>query len=199
MSDTSNTSLKKRVDDLRNLLEHHRYLYHVLDAPKLSDEVYDSLLVELDSIEKKYPELDHPMSPTHRVGGSVLDHFDKVKHTVRQWSFDNVFSFQELVDWEERNITLLRKEGVYDTPTYITELKIDGLKIILTYEDGVLVRGATRGDGDVGEDITENIKTIKSIPLFLPEKLSLTVIGEAWIKMKHAYEMVCKYMQILVT
>lgn len=174
----------ERVSELRKMLERHRVLYHVLDTPEISDEVYDSLMAELRALENEFPELDHPMSPTHRVGGEPLDHFDKVKHSVRQWSFDNVFNLDELKNWEERNLTLLGKEGVEVHPTYVAELKIDGLKIVLTYEDGVLVRGATRGDGEVGEDITENIKTFKSVPLVLPEKVSLTVIGEAWMKKK---------------
>ncbi len=173
---------KKRVEELRALLEHHRVLYHVHDAPTISDEVYDSLMKELSSLEEMYPEYDSLLSPTKRVGGAPIDAFVKVRHDVRQWSFDNVFNFEELTSWEDRNRTLLTKEGFVDTPTYIAELKIDGLKIVLTYEDGKLIRGATRGDGEVGEDITENVKTIKSIPLVLPEPLSMTVIGEAWIK-----------------
>ncbi len=176
--------VEKRVTELRAMLEHHRYLYHVLDAPTVSDEVYDSLLNELDGLEKKYPELDSPMSPTHRIGGEPLVHFEKVKHSVKQWSFDNVFNLEELRNWEERNLTILKKEGIKQKPTYVAELKIDGLKIVLTYKDGVLVCGATRGDGEVGEDITENIKTFKSIPLILPQPVSITVIGEAWIKKK---------------
>jgi DNA ligase (NAD+) len=175
---------QKRVKELRLLLEKHRYLYHVLDAPEISDEVYDSLMRELETLEDTYKELDHPMSPTHRIGGEPIDHFEKVKHTVKQWSFDNVFNIEELRDWEDRNLTLLKKEGITKKPTYIAELKIDGLKIVLTYKDGVLVCGATRGNGEIGEDITENIKTFKSIPLILPEPLSLTVIGEAWMKKK---------------
>lgn len=173
-----------KIFELRTLLEHHRHLYHTLDTPEISDEVYDSLMVQLDTFEKKYPEFDSPMSPTHRVGGAPLDHFTKVRHEVDQWSFDNVFSFEELSSWEERNFTLLKKSEITTHPTYMVEMKIDGLKIVLTYRDGVLVRGATRGDGEVGEDITENVKTIKSIPLFLPEKVSLTVIGEAWMEKK---------------
>lgn len=174
----------QRVDELRKILENHRHLYHVLDAPVISDEVYDSLMRELDSLEKEFPTLDHPMSPTHRVGGEPLDHFKKVRHSVKQWSFDNVFNFKELEDWEERNLALLKKEGITVRPTYVAELKIDGLKIVLTYENGVLVRGATRGDGEVGEDITDNIKTFRSVPLRLPDPISVTVIGEAWMKKK---------------
>lgn len=176
--------IEAKITELRRLLEHHRHLYHTLDTPVISDEVYDSLLKELDSLEKEYPEFDSPMSPTHRVGGAPLDHFEKVKHDIKQWSFDNVFSYDELQAWEDRNKNLLLKEGIDVSPTYIAELKIDGLKIILTYVDGVLIRAATRGDGQIGEDITENVKTIRSIPLVLPEKVSMTVIGEAWMKKK---------------
>jgi DNA ligase (NAD+) len=175
---------KARIGELRALLEKHRVLYHVHDAPSISDEVYDSLLAELASLEEVWPQFDHINSPTKRVGGHVVDSFQKVKHEIRQWSFDNVFNFQELSDWEERNTTLLKKQGITRKPTYIAELKIDGLKIILTYKNGVLVRGATRGDGETGEDITENVKTIKSIPLILPDQVSITVIGEAWIPKK---------------
>ena len=175
-------SPQTRIEELRTLLEHHRVLYHVHDAPTLPDEVYDGLMKELASLEEMYPEFDSLLSPTKRVGGHVLDTFKKVRHEVRQWSFDNVFNYEELSQWEERNTTLLQKEGITAKPTYIAELKIDGLKIILTYEQGEFVRGATRGDGEIGEDITENCKTIKSIPLVLPEPLTITVIGEAWIK-----------------
>lgn len=175
---------RKRIEELRKLLEKHRVLYHVHDAPEISDEVYDSLMRELDALEKTHPELDSPHSPTHRIGGDPVEKFKKVAHDVKQWSFDNVFSYDELIAWESRNVTLLRKAGIEKTPTYVAELKIDGLKVILTYENGVLVRAATRGNGEVGEDITENIKTVKSIPLMLPENLSITVIGEAWMKKK---------------
>ena len=175
---------KRRVEELRGVLEKHRVLYHVHDAPIISDESYDSLMRELQRLETEFPELDSPYSPTHRVGGDPLSKFQKVAHTVRQWSFDNVFSYEELVAWEERNITFLKKLGIKDVPTYVAEMKIDGLKVILSYQDGVLVRAATRGNGEIGEDITENIKTVRTIPLTLPKKLTLTVIGEAWMKKK---------------
>jgi DNA ligase (NAD+) len=174
--------IQKRIVELRDLLEKHRVLYHVHDAPSISDELYDSLMTELASLEKQYPEFDDARSPTKRVGGEALDHFEKVKHEIKQWSFDNAFSYQELLDWEDRNVTILRKAGIEKKLSYITEMKIDGLKVILTYKDGILVRAATRGDGEIGEDITENIKTVKVIPLTLPEKISITVIGEAWMK-----------------
>ena len=174
----------KRIEELRGELEKHRVLYHVHDAPTISDEVYDSLMRELERLEKEFPEFDSPLSPTHRVGGEPLSKFQKVTHDIKQWSFDNVFNVDELSSWEERNINLLKKEGIHDTLTYVAEMKIDGLKVIITYRDGVLVRAATRGNGEVGEDITENIKTVRSIPLTLPEKVSITVIGEAWMKKK---------------
>lgn len=173
---------KKRIIQLRDLLEHHRHQYHVLDAPEISDEVYDSLMRDLGVLEKEYPEFDDPLSPTHRVGGDPLPYFEKVTHTVKQWSFDNVFSLEELQAWEERNLTILRKDDIHEKPTYIAELKIDGLKVVLTYKEGKLIRAATRGNGEVGEDITENIKTVKTIPLTLSQPYTMTVIGEAWMK-----------------
>lgn len=182
---------KKRIQELRLILEHHRFLYHTLDAPEISDEIYDSLIRELDALEKEFPKFDHPMSPTHRVGGEPLTQFKKVKHEIPQWSYDNVFSFEELLAWQKKLTNILDKENIKERPTYVAELKIDGLKIILTYEEGILVRAATRGDGETGEDITENIKTVKSIPLFLAQPISMTVIGEAWID-KHDLEKINK-------
>lgn len=173
---------ERRIQELRTLLEHHRVLYHVHDMPTISDEIYDSLMKELGGLEEKFSEFDSPFSPTKRVGGHVLDKFEKVTHSIKQWSFDNVFNFNELASWEERNLTLLKKNNIHDVPSYVVEMKIDGLKVIITYEDGKFIRASTRGDGEVGEDITENIKTVKTIPLILSEKVSITVIGEAWMK-----------------
>jgi DNA ligase (NAD+) len=175
---------KKRIEELRALLEKHRVLYHVHDRPVISDEVYDSFMRELDSLEKEYPEFDSTLSPTRRIGGNPLPKFVKVTHAVKQWSFDNAFSFEELQNWEDRNSSLLKKEGITKKPTYVAEIKIDGLKVILTYKEGELVQAATRGNGEVGEDITENMKTVRSIPLRLADTVSFTVIGEAWIKKK---------------
>lgn len=175
---------KKRIEELRAILEKHRVLYHVHDKPVISDEVYDSLMKELGTLEAQFPEFDSSVSPTHRVGGDPLSKFVKVTHAIKQWSFDNVFSFEELAAWEERNISILKKEGITKKPTYVAEMKIDGLKVILTYKDGQLIQAATRGNGEVGEDITENMKTVRSIPLTLSDKVSFTVIGEAWIKKK---------------
>jgi DNA ligase (NAD+) len=109
--------VEKRIQELRLTLEHHRYLYHTLDAPEISDEIYDSLLRELDSLEKEFPELDHPMSPTHRVGAVPLEEFKKVKHEIPQWSYDNVFSFEELLAWEKKLLNILEKEDIKKRPT----------------------------------------------------------------------------------
>ncbi len=176
--------VQKKIMLLRLELEKHRHLYYTKDNPQISDTSYDSLFRELEKLEKDFPEFDNLMSPTHRVGGEILKEFVKVEHDVPQWSFDNVFDFEELSDWQEKLIRLLEKSDIKKHPSYMAELKIDGLKVVLSYKDGVLVRAATRGDGKVGEDITANIKTVKSIPTFLPQALSMTVIGEAWISKK---------------
>ena len=190
---TSTPKTKKtaqaRAEKLRATIEKHRTLYHVLDQPEISDEAYDSLLEELRLIEEKFPELRTVDTPTARVGGEVLESFQKVTHEVRQWSFDNVFDHDELVRWGERvkRLATEHKSLTHEPIEYCAELKIDGLKIILTYEKGVFVRGATRGNGLVGEDITENLKTVESIPLVLSQKIDLVVVGEAWMG-KHELE-----------
>lgn len=171
-----------RIEKLKETIDHHRVLYHTHDAPEISDEAYDSLIRELAGLEAQYPMVKDAHSPTERVGGEPLKEFVKVTHAVRQWSFDDVFDTNTLERWNEKVGNFIKKSGVDNEKVeYCCELKIDGLKVILTYEDGVLVRGATRGDGTVGEDVTENIKTIKDIPLTLKKKVSLIAIGEAWI------------------
>jgi DNA ligase (NAD+) len=188
---------KQRAEKLRKVIDDYRYRYHVLDDPTVTDESYDSLMDELRKIEKKYPELKTADSPTQRIGGEPLDKFKKTEHKVRQWSLDDAFSFEDLKDWEERNLKILGKNQPHPNPPlsrgrgtktpfnlkldYVVEVKIDGLKIILDYENGILKRGATRGDGKIGEDVTENIKTIQSVPLKLKESLNLTVTGESWL------------------
>ena len=188
--------MKDRYEKLLKLIEHHQHRYHVLDQPEITDEAYDSLLRELLAIEAEQPELKSPLSPSARVGGAVLKDFKKVKHEVRQWSFDDVFDFAELQKWEEKIKRLLERSSqslalnpqkgsaLASKLEYCCELKIDGLKVILTYKDGAFVAGATRGDGAVGEDVTENLKTIKSIPFFLLEKADLIAVGEAWMNKK---------------
>ncbi|HEY4502418.1 MAG TPA: NAD-dependent DNA ligase LigA [Candidatus Paceibacterota bacterium] len=175
--------LKERYRKLVELTNHHRYCYHVLDAPEISDEAYDSLFEELLAIERAYPELRSSASPSARVGGVPLDAFSKVTHKTQQWSFDNVFTTGELRDWGERITRYLERETRYTSAVldYVCEPKIDGLKIVLTYRDGVFVEGATRGDGKVGENITQNLRTIQSIPLILNKKVNIVVGGEAWL------------------
>jgi len=178
--------VKERYEKLVKTIDRHRYLYHVLDKPDVTDEVYDSLMQELIELEEKYPEIKSSTSPSQRIGGKPLDEFKKVKHQVLQWSFDDCFSFEELKKWDEKIRRMINKDGKLsgERIEYCYELKIDGLKIILTYKDGVLVQGATRGDGEIGEDVTQNIKTIKSVPLVLDDKLDLIVVGECWLSRK---------------
>jgi DNA ligase (NAD+) len=185
MADDPKTSseekkLRKRIQALTDELEAHRHRYHVLDAPSISDEAYDSLFEELEALEARYPEYRLSYSPTGRVGGEPLPGFSKVRHAHRQWSFDDVFDEAGLVAWCERVERSLAKAGLA-SPAYVSELKIDGLKIVLRYEDGLFVQGATRGDGTVGEDITENLKTIQSVPLRLARPVSGIFVGEAWL------------------
>ena len=180
------SEIKERLKKLKETLEKHRYLYHVLDKPEISDGAYDSLYKELEGIEAQYPELITPDSPTQRVGGEPLKEFKKVKHATSQWSFDDVFGHEELVKWEEKVKNFIRKAGLQNEKLeYCCELKIDGLKIILTYKDSLLIQAATRGDGVTGEDVTHNIKTIKSIPLKLKKEIDITAVGEVWLGKKN--------------
>jgi len=173
---------KKRIDKLSKEIDRHRYLYHVLDDPNISDEIYDSLMEELIELENKHPEFKSDTSPSQRIGGEVLDKFEKVSHGNKQWSFNDVFDFEGLKKWEEKILRLVdKKTGYSKKPDYCCELKIDGLKIILNYEKGKLVQAATRGDGVTGENVTSNIKTIRSIPLELSEDIDLVAVGEIWL------------------
>jgi DNA ligase (NAD+) len=173
-----------RIQQLRALIERHAHQYHTLDMPEISDEAYDALVRELKTLEEGSFVRDLK-SPLHQVGGKILDGFEKTQHLVPQWSYDNVFGFDELQQWDERNRKILEKAHRHEARLpwhYACELKIDGLKIVLTYEQGVLVRGATRGDGTIGEDITENIKMIKTIPQKIDDHRHMVVIGEVWMK-----------------
>jgi DNA ligase (NAD+) len=177
--------IRERYKKLKELIEHHRHLYYTKDSPEITDEAFDSLFRELESVEKKYPELVTKDSPTQRVGGVPQKEFAKVTHVSRQWSFDDAFSWEGLQAWDDKVRNFIRKNGLRDDELeYCCELKIDGLKIVLTYENGILVRGATRGDGQVGEDVTQNVRTIRTIPIQLKQPLSLVVVGEAWIGKK---------------
>ncbi|HOJ78256.1 MAG TPA: NAD-dependent DNA ligase LigA [Bacillota bacterium] len=173
--------LIERAEYLRRELERHNHLYYVLDAPEITDYEYDQLMQELLKLERECPELETPDSPTKRVGGAALDSFSKVRHRAPLLSLDNAFSFEDLQSFDERIRRGLAKAGPIE---YTAELKIDGLTVALTYEDGLLTQAATRGDGVEGEDVTANIKTIKSIPLRLnsEKKLNLGVRGEVYIK-----------------
>ncbi len=184
---TAPHDIKERYEKLVKKVDNYRYLYHVLDKPEVSDEVYDSLTKEITEIEEKYPELRTPDSPTQRVGGEPLKEFKKVKHATRQWSFDDCFGSEGLKKWDEKVRRMIEKDPSLkgEKIEYCCELKIDGLKMILTYKNGVFVQGATRGDGEVGEDVTENLKTIKSIPMILPKPIDIVVVGECWFSKKH--------------
>lgn len=176
-----------RMSQLYDLIEYHSDLYYNQDAPEISDEAYDSLVQELRMLEERFPQFKKEHSPTSIVGGRVVERFEKVAHKHRQWSYDNVFSFEELKKWENKILKIIQKKipsFVRGDLDYSAELKIDGLKIIVEYKDGVLVRATTRGDGEVGEDVTHNVETISSVPKKLTEKVSGIFIGEAWMSKK---------------
>ena len=167
--------MNKRMNELVALLNRYASEYYTSDNPSVSDSEYDRLYRELVELETAYPDQVLADSPTHRVGGKVLDGFEKYSHQYPLYSLQDAFSREELEAFDAR----VRKEVAH--PTYICELKIDGLSISLTYEKGMLVVGATRGDGSVGENITENLKRVKDIPLTLPEELDITVRGECYM------------------
>ena len=155
-----------RADELRRQLDHHGHRYYVLDDPEISDTEYDALLNELRDIETEHPELRTPDSPTQRVGAQPLDKFEEVPHLQPMLSLANARNEEELAAWVVRSERYLARQGVeMGDVHFVTEPKIDGLAISLVYEDGVLVRGATRGNGEVGEDVTQNLRTIGAIPL----------------------------------
>ena len=164
-----------KINELRELIEHHSILYYVQDSPEISDADFDMLMKELIALEEKYPEYITEDSPTQRVGGAALSKFDQVRHSVQMMSLSNAFSKQDLLDFDSRVRQMIPK------PEYVLEFKIDGLSVALTYEKGKFKVGATRGDGVVGEDVTKNLKTIKSIPMKLKEEVSLVVRGEVYI------------------
>ncbi len=159
-------SAKQRIEKLKGAINHHRYLYHVLNRQEISDAALDSLKKELFDLEQKYPELITPDSPTQRVGGKALSNFKKVRHPERMLSFNDAFSKEDIQEWVLRISKLLTEEEVKNLDFYC-ELKIDGLAIELEYENGIFKLGSTRGDGLIGEDVTQNLKTIESIPLSL--------------------------------
>lgn len=170
--------IKQRIEELSAILNEANYNYYVKDDPTITDQEFDKYLRELTELEEKYPEYSKVDSPTKRVGGEVLDSFQKVTHEKPMMSLSDVFSESEVLAFSDR----IKKEGI--NPKYVCELKIDGLSVSLLYKDGLLIRAATRGDGVVGEDITHNAKTIKSIPLKLKEKINIEVRGEIFMSKK---------------
>ena len=167
--------IKSRIDELIGYINKASYEYYVLDTPSITDQEYDDYYNELLNLEEKYPEYKREDSPTNRVGGDALDKFEKVTHAHPMLSFDDIFNAEEIISFDER----IRK--TIDNPSYTLEPKMDGLSGSLIYENGILVRGATRGDGVTGEDITINIKTIKSVPLRLTEDINIEVRGEIYM------------------
>lgn len=197
----------ERIKVLRKAIEKHRYNYHVLDVEEISAEALDSLKRELVEIETSYPELISPDSPTQRVAGEPLKQFEKVPHRVAQWSFNDAFTEEDMINFHGRVMRFLAdsiKNGTdaagdawtteelkelkaifAEGVTYTTELKIDGLKIVFEYRDGLLIRAATRGDGKVGENVTHNVRTIQSVPLRLNAPVNMYVEGEVWMGKKN--------------
>ena len=187
------TEAEQRIEKLKKLIDYHRYLYHVLNRQEISDAALDSLKHELYQLEQKYPEFITPDSPTQRVAGEPLEGFVKVKHEIPMLSIEDVFSEKELLDWEDYLKRLQPNRYPFE---YFAELKIDGFAITLIYEDGIFKCGATRGDGKVGEDVTQNLKTIESIPLKLrewrglrPTLKRIEIRGEVYMR-KEAFEKV---------
>ena len=168
---------EKRRAELRDLVRYHSRLYYELDAPELDDYEYDMLYHELLDIETEFPELVTPDSPSQKVGGAASMKFEPVQHAVQMGSLQDVFSYEELFEFDNR------VRGVVEHPEYVVEAKIDGLSVSLEYRNGVFVRGSTRGDGFVGEDVTHNLLTIASIPkkINCPEVSYLELRGEVYI------------------
>lgn len=175
--ESEKNAAKRRIDELRELLAHHSFLYYVEDAPQISDYEYDKLFYELIALEEKYPEFDSPTSPTKRVGGKALDKFEKVTHAVKMGSLADVFSYDEVRDFVAKTNEKLGKATVFSV-----EPKIDGLSVSLVYENGRFSLGSTRGDGTVGENVSENLKTVRTIPMKTKDALPhLEVRGEVYM------------------
>lgn len=176
---------KERYLKLKDSVNHYRRQYHVYDKEEIPEAARDSLMRELADLEKQYPALIAPDSPTQRIAGTPLPQFKKVRHKVAQWSFNDAFTPDDLREWDARVKKLLKPRFGDVAPTYATELKIDGLKIVFEYEKGFLKTAATRGDGLVGEDVTHNIRTIESVPLSLTRPIDVIVEGEVWLSSKN--------------
>ena len=174
---------KERIDELVNIINEANYNYHVLDNPTITDQEYDKYLMELYQLEEKYPEFIREDSPTKKIGGEVLEKFNKVTHDKPMMSLSDVFNEDEIIAFDNR----IKKEGI--VPNYVCELKIDGLSVSLKYEKGIFKSAATRGNGVVGEDITNNVKTIKTVPLKLKKEVDIEVRGEIFMSRKTLVEL----------
>jgi DNA ligase (NAD+) len=187
---------RERYEKLKSAIEHYRHQFHVYDVEEITEEARDSLMHELTDLEDRYPSLVSPGSPSQRIAGTPLPQFEKVRHAVEQWSFNDAFTPDDIRDFDARVKRFLKAARSGETvspdlekqflqPSYVCELKIDGLKIVFTYEKGMLVTAATRGDGEVGENVTQNIRTIPSVPLSLTRPIDIIVEGEVWMSSKN--------------
>ena len=174
---------KQRIEELRKKTEYYAGKYYDDDKPEISDFEYDMLMVELRNLEKEFPEFKSKESLTQKVGGHIKEGFEKVTHEVPLQSLQDVFSIKEVEEYVNK-INEKAKENGIQNKTYVVETKIDGLSAALEYKNGKFVRGATRGNGQVGEDVTENLKTVKTIPMELNENIDITVRGEVFISKK---------------
>ena len=180
-------NVQERYKKLKDAINHHRRLFHVYDKEEISEAARDSLMHELSELESTYPALIAPDSPSQRVAGQPLPQFKKIRHMVEQWSFNDAFTNEDMRAFDARVKRFLSAQGRFALggkearPTYVCELKIDGLKIVFDYRKGLLHTAATRGDGVVGEDVTQNIRTIESVPLSLSRPVDITVEGEVWM------------------
>jgi DNA ligase (NAD+) len=173
--------VEKKIEALREKIRHHEHLYYVLDDPTISDAEFDQLMQQLKTLESEHPSLVTPDSPTQRVGGKPREGFVKVPHSSPMLSLDNTYNEDELRDWERRVHELTGRSDV----DYVCELKLDGMSLALIYEDGKLTRGVTRGDGSVGEDVTLNVRTVRSIPLSIPkERLKKAGVPEDFFEVR---------------
>jgi DNA ligase (NAD+) len=163
---TATKDLEKKIEALRDKIRHHEYRYYVLDDPEISDAEFDVLMNQLKNLETEHPALITPDSPTQRVGGKAREGVLKARHSSPMLSLDNTYSQDELRNWERRVHELSGRTDI----EYVCELKLDGMSLALHYEDGKLVRGITRGDGTTGEDVTPNVRTVRSIPLSIPKE-----------------------------
>jgi len=193
MEDRSSEELQKQLNDLRDEINFHNYRYHVLDSPVISDYEYDQLMLKLQRIESEHPELVTPDSPSQRAGAEPADRFEKVNHPVPVLSLSNAFEAADVWKWYERIFKLDERVAEID---YVVEPKLDGLTVVLHYRNGRFVMGATRGDGTIGEDITTNLRTIRSLPLKIPISRDapeppeyIVVRGEAFIEVESFYEL----------